>query len=86
MTYRQKLIARCAELGVIVHEQLDEVNLEAPAGFSFGDVHELVHSPVTGEQTKSDMWRVALADLKEHEPFLRPCEIPDCEWCSEEAQ
>lgn len=81
-TVRERVLARCRELGVIVHADDDEVNLEAPHGYVWdGDTHELVHSPLD-LQTRAAMWRAALADLESC--TLAKCTIPDCEWCNDE--
>jgi hypothetical protein len=75
-------MALAKQHGVVIHTMDDEVNLEAPTGYVFGDVHELIHSPADAEVQK-DMWRRAYDDLRAQLPYLGKCSDEECEWCEE---
>lgn len=81
--YRQKAQALAKKLGATIDSDGKEVNVEAPAGHTWGnsDLHELVNSP-WGLQTKGDVWREAFERMQ---AGVKPCQNrPNCEWCDGE--
>ena len=82
-SYKQRVLAKAQAMGVEVEESGRDVFLWAPTGYLFAGthVHGFVASP-WDEETKTDMWREAWADLKRG---FEPCWLKDCEVCREGA-